>query len=341
MNTTDPFDYQALRKHLAHQQKAAWDIDSCVDWNQGVDADKFLLPLDEQSVAFPHATLEQKIVLSQYMGLVVNSTISEMEDCLPKLKRFAWQSVLDSYPVGPEMIELGEMFFAEEAKHAAAFKKYYEVFCKSLGLEIQDVDQLLPKAFGSQFQKGIINNAIYGGHAFWWIVSNVEEVSIDIFKGIYRNRAHIDPLYFQLHRRHLEEESRHANYAYLMLNLINSQHDTVSRLWHRKTDFLYSQLLATPWVVTELGKFFEVKKFVGKHPWYDTLASCIPLYETLSLADKASALWKTAPYVSWILNPKQRAHQTQKIQELKTWSLPFPDAESSILDINAVANAQR
>jgi hypothetical protein len=327
LRATDPFDHVLLSEHLNLQKKSAWELESCVDWSMGVDTSKFLLPLDDSSVTFPGASDEQKKALSQLMGLIVNATISEMEDCLPLVKHSAWHKVLQRYPVNPEFIELGEQFFLEEAKHAAAFKKYLGEFCTAMGIDKEDLDLLLPKAFGSHFQDAIIRNAKSGGQAFWWVVSNVEEVSINIFKGIYRNRSEIDPLYFHLHRRHLEEESRHANYAYLMINLMRHHNRGLRGWWHQKTDFTWAQLVAIPWVTTELQKFFNVKRLKHKNPWFEVLASCIPLYESMSAKERVKRVFVAAPYVSWIMNPNHRKLHLNATKSLGSWMIPFPKAE--------------
>jgi hypothetical protein len=323
MRATDPFDHAELAKHLKLQQKSAWDLETCVDWSIGVDRTKILLPLDESSIAFPGASDEQNLALSQLMGLIVNSTISEMEDCLPRLKKHAWDNVLREYPVGPELRELGEQFFAEEAKHAAAFKKYLDVFCEQLSLDPDDLDTILPKAFGSHFQSAVIANARSGGRAFWWVVSNVEEVSINIFQELFRFRSSVDPLFFNLHRRHLEEESRHANYAYLMLALMDYRRLGVRGWWHRKADFSWAQLVAMPWVISELHKFFKVRDLRHKNPFFDVLASCIPLYESLPLMERVRRMFIAAPYVSWILNPNYREMHRKVTERDGAWLLPF------------------
>jgi hypothetical protein len=329
MRATDPFAFEELGQYLTLQKKSAWNIDTCVDWSQGVDPTKWLLPLDHDSIAFPGASDEQSLALSQLMGLIVNATISEMEDCLPRLKKFAWENVLANYPVGPEMRELGEQFFVEEAKHAAAFKRYMEIFCKDTGIDLEDLDLLLPKAFGSHFQSAIINNARSGGRVFWWVVSNVEEVSINIYQGMFRARHKIDPLYLNLHKRHLEEESRHANYAYLMMNLMEQRSGVLSGWWHRKTDFAWAQFIAAPWVLTELHKFFKVRDLRHRHPFFEVLHSCIPLYESLTAVERVRRMFMAAPYISWILNPNHRKLHIDRVAKDRAWMLPFPEAEAT------------
>jgi hypothetical protein len=326
MRATDPFDHAEIAKHLKLQRKAAWDVDTCVNWSIGVDYSQCLLPLDKENIAFPGASAEQTLALSQLMGLIVNSTISEMEDCLPRLKKYAWEDVLREYPVGPELRELGEQFFEEEAKHASAFKKYLGIYCDGLGIDQGDLDLLVPKSFGSHFQSAIISNAMSGGRAFWWVVSNVEEVSINIYHEMFRKRSDIDPLYLNLHRRHLEEDSRHANYAYLMLELMDHRRKGLFRgWWHKKADFTWAQLVAMPWVVTELHKFFKVRDLKHKHPFFEVLASCIPLYESMPFFERVRRLFIAAPYVSWILNPNHRDLHKHVTERDGAWLLPFPE----------------
>ena len=304
-----------------------------------MDTSKFFLPLDDQSIAFPGASSEQQLALSQFMGLVVNATISEMEDALPKMKSSGWAKVLREYPVNPEMTDLGELFFEEEAKHARAFSRYLDTFCHSVGVDRRDLDGLLPKAFGSFFQKAVTANALAGGHAFWWVVASVEDVSIAIYQQIYKNRGQVDPLYYQLHRRHLEEEARHANYAYLMLNLVSRRPPSLRRAVFKKADFLMAQIVGAPWVVTELYKFFGVKKLRGVHPFFDVLASCIPLYEQMSRPEVIRRMFMGAPYISWLLNPAWRTQHLDVARRHGAIVPPYPSL--SIERLHATSLEQR
>lgn len=331
--TVDPLDYETLRRQVRLQQKLAWDIDEDIPWSLGVDKSKPFLPLDDDAIAFPGASAEQELALSQFMGLVVNSTVSEMEDALPRLKSAGWARLLQEYPVNPELEELGELFFDEEAKHSRAFSRYIDLFCNAVNVDRRDLDSLLPKAFGSVFQKSIATNAQTGGHAFWWVVAQVEEVSIAIYHQILRHKGEIDPLYFQLHRRHLEEESRHANYAFLMLNLVKLKPPTIAERIHRKADFILAQVAGAPWVITELYKFFDVKKFKGTHPFFDTLASCIPLFEKMTKAQLVHRMFIAAPYVSWLLNPTWRKMHHEPARTLGAIVPPFPAPDAPTLRI--------
>ena len=221
------YNHEALGAQVARQRKYAWDLEKSIPWKIGVDSDRYLLPLDSDSIAFPGASAEQRVILSQLIGLIINSTIAEMENVINNLRASAWEKVLRSYPVSPEMWELGHLFFVEENKHALAFERYNRVFCAQTGIDPDLMKQLLPRAFGSVFLKAVIANANSGGNAFWWIVASVEEVSMVLYKQINQSRDSVDPLYYLVHRRHMEEETRHHNYAFLMLDLIQRRQGAV------------------------------------------------------------------------------------------------------------------
>lgn len=329
----DPHDYKGLRKQIALQKKQAWDLETAVDWSVGVDLQKPFLPLDHEAIAFPGASSEQTLALSQWIGLVVNATISEMEDALPNLKYHGWEKIIRAYPVNPEIKELGELFFEEEAKHAKAFSRYLDAFCQEVGVEPHELKKFLPRAFGSFFQAAITKNAEAGGHAFWWVVAAVEEVSINIFKEMLKFRGELDPLFYQLHRRHLEEEARHANYAYLMLQVIQDRPANIRRRLFQKTDFLFSQLVAKPWVIKELSKFFEVGQLSSAHPFFKTLESCVPLCQNLSIPELSRRMFYSAPYVSWILNPNWARGVGSVRKDQGALPVPFKDVSSVTLDI--------
>src|SRR5262249_37618643 len=135
MKATDPLDYETLEHQTRLQRRLAWDLERDIPWELGVDVGRPFLPLDDWGIAFPGASGAQRPALSQFMGLVVNATISEMEDALPKLRQAGWQRLLDEYPANPELRDLGELFFAEEAKHARAFSRYLTEFCHATGVD--------------------------------------------------------------------------------------------------------------------------------------------------------------------------------------------------------------
>ena len=133
MKSISAFDHVALTKQLELQKKHAWNLEQDFLWSSGIDLEKPFVPMDENNIAFPGASLEQRIALSQMIGLMVNETICEMECSLPRLKFQAWEQHLRRFPVNPEMFALGELFFEEEEKHAESFKRFLHIskICKS------------------------------------------------------------------------------------------------------------------------------------------------------------------------------------------------------------------
>lgn len=318
------YNPQALALQVTRQKKYAWDLNTQIPWNIGTDLNRYFLPLDSDAIAFPGASEEQKLAISQLLGLIVNSTIAELEDVIAKVRFDCWSKILRNYPVGPEMGELGELFFEEELKHAKAFNRYNLIFCRDSGIDIDDLNRLLPKAYGSLFVKAIRQNAKWGGHAFWWVVAAVEEVSIDLYKNLGPFKAEIDPLYHQIHLKHMEEESRHHNYAFLMLQLIRESNQSISDLFFSKTDRVLGQVFSTGWVVAELNKVFEAKKLKHKHPFFEVIASCEELFKNLGPRDLAQKLFVSAPYISLMLNGNHHTKSAQLAKEHTALSVPFP-----------------
>jgi hypothetical protein len=320
-------DDVSLAAQIRLQRKHAWDLEKDIDWRRGVDSGCYLLPLDRDAIAFPGASAEQRLALSQLMGLVINSTICEMEDVIHKLKDSAWDALLRHYPVNPEIRELGELFFEEERKHSLAFDRYIDLFCEELAIERRNLDRLLPKAFGSLFLRSIIANAKLGGCAFWWVVASVEEVSIEIYRQIHPYRDQIDPLYYTVHRKHLEDEARHRSYAFLMLELIEKTETSVLQKIYRKGDLLWAQVFSSGWVIAELHKVFEAQRLRTKHPFFATIAECLPLLRKISPASLLRRFFVSAPYISLVLNAKHHRLTLRAARSQKMPRFPLPDPE--------------
>lgn len=327
MGTVALLDDVSLAAQIELQKKHAWDLEKDIDWKMGVDPEKFLLPLDADAIAFPGASESQRLALSQLMGLVINATIAEMEDVIHKLKDSAWNGLLRKYPVNPEIRELGELFFEEERKHSRAFDRYIQIFCESQGIARADLDRLLPKSFGSLFLKAIIANANWGGCAFWWVVASVEEVSIELYKQIHKYKKEIDPLFYTVHRKHLEDEARHRSYAFLMLELIEKTETGPIQKLFRKGDLLCAQIFSAGWVLAELHKVFEVEALRGRHPFFAELATCLPLLRKVPPATLLRRFFVSAPYISLVLNAKNHRLTLRAAKQQHMPLVPLPDPE--------------
>ncbi len=314
----------SLEKQVALQKEQAWDLEDDIDWSQGVDLSKYFLPLDKESIAFPELNPTQRLALSQLLGLVINSTIGEMEGVIDRLRDVAWEELLRRYPVNPEMRELGELFFAEEQKHARAFARYIEVFCASTGVPRQSLERLMPKSYGSHFLAAIRANARAGGFAFWWVVAGVEEVSIQVYQMMHKHEAKLDPLFFNVHRKHLEDEARHRGYAFLMLELAQSSPGSLKERLVRKTDLMLAQVMTAGWVLAELHRIFDAAALKDEHPFFKTIAECLPAIKKVGLFELGRRLFKSAPYISFVLNLHHQKQTARFAKKYKIWHLPLP-----------------
>lgn len=322
MATSDCHAYALLSLQINRQKKYAWDVDRDIPWNLGIDKSRYLLPLDENAIAFPGIGQEQRLALSQLVGLIVNATIAEMENAIDRVRDHGWIDYLRRFPVNPEMEALGALFFAEELKHARLFKRYNAHFCDQMGIEPDLLHRILPKLFGSRFIDIVTNNAKGGGHAFWWIVAIVEEASIKIFQQMTQDHKAIDPLFYEVHRRHTEEETRHCNFAFLVLDMIANRPFGFRELFHRKTDLILAQTISGSWLLIELQKIWRLKNLRTLHPFFSTLASCLPHFRKHPLT--LYHFFSKSPYLSLFLNVRNHPQTVQMIKRLHPLSFPLP-----------------
>lgn len=324
-----PYHYnEELLENLICQQKhMAFDEELSFDWNLGVDISKPLVPLDKNNIAFHNVTKEQRLVISQYMGLVMAATFSELEIAMQRLKDICWTPYMHRYSVNPEMIELGEEFFDEEAKHARVFQRYIDLFAKELGVEPETLKNLLPRVNQKVIDKILAANAGLSGSSFWWIVATVEEESQLIFRIMKKHKKHLDPLYYQLHQKHFEEEARHAPYAFIMLDMINESHVSLREQLVRKLDVIISETTKTLWMVFELAKIKNVKHLKNHHPFFKTLDELLPKLKEQSLTKMLYSFVKETPYISAFINPLYHPNVKKKMQKRKVFKLPVPEPE--------------
>jgi hypothetical protein len=321
---TNPFDHKALTAQAIRQRKHAWDLSKDISWDKGIDLSKYFLPLDSDAIFFPGASTEQKLALSQFLGLLINYATGQMESTMKKLQSTAWERVLRNYPVNPQMWELGELFFDEELKHSVAFFRYVDIFCQQNNIESAEFVTILPNAADSILIKALTASASTGGHAFWWMVTAVEEASIALFKALHAHKKTIDPLYYEVHLRHMEEESRHHNYGFMMLDIINEKTETIAQRIHLKTGLLQAQVFFTSWILGQLTKIFRVKKMAHKSPFLKIIADSLPLIRSLSARELAHKLFVSSPHISLILNTHYHKLTLASAKKLSAFSFPCP-----------------
>ncbi|TPW17933.1 MAG: hypothetical protein FD126_3546, partial [Elusimicrobia bacterium] len=94
MKMPQPDDELALARILERQKRLSWDFEKSIPWDRGVDLTRYFVPLDHDTLFFPEASHEQRLVLSQYLGLVIAQTFGEMETALVQAKDLVWKKNL-------------------------------------------------------------------------------------------------------------------------------------------------------------------------------------------------------------------------------------------------------
>jgi len=331
MKMPQPDDERALARILERQKKLFWDFESSLPWSRGVDLSRPFVPLDQGNLVFPEASRQQRLILSQYLGLVIAQTFAEMETALVQAKELVWRKSLDLYPVNPEFEALGEEFFREEEKHARMFRRFLRAFAEETGIAPEGLHEVLPAVSGTLLHKTLKLNSGIGGHALWWVLTLVEEVSILIFKQMRPFKKGLDPLYYEIHRRHFEEEVRHSPYSYWMIEHLYRRDKSLSGLVFRKTDLVLAQGLEIAWTLSSLSRIKNAFWLRDKHPFYATLLSCVPLLRKLGPVEAIRRLFVTAPFVSLLLNPQNHGDYQGLIAKLRALQIPTPAPQPQAL----------
>ncbi|OUR99535.1 hypothetical protein A9Q84_00515 [Halobacteriovorax marinus] len=323
MQEIDIFDEVMLSRQLEVQKSKGWDLDKDLNWSGGVDLSKSLLPLNQNNMLFPNATSEQKLVISQLMGLIVASSIAQLEQVANDLKEPTWNRFLRKYPVNPELFELGEHFYEDEMKHSMAFNRYIDSFAAQVNVDPSDLRQFLPQANNSIATQIYKLNSLAGGMAIWWLIAAVEEESILIYKYMKGMKGSVDPLYYQLHKLHFEEEVRHKSYAFMMLKVHEEFSNTPQSLLLKKLDFIIAEVLNLTWTFNQLFKIRNFKKFENHHPFFKTLASLEGMLGQRNPLEIINCLFKDTPYISSALHMSEQKHVKELLDRFGVPSIPL------------------
>lgn len=325
MKVPDYLNESALDALLHQQKRMAFDEFSDISWQRGVDLSKPFVPLDKKNIVFPNASKQEKLVVSQFMGMLIASTISELEITMQRLRDFCWRPFMQRYATNPELINLGEEFFDEEAKHARVFQKFIDVCASAFNLDPEDLKNTLPRVNPGAIDAILRRNFNNGGMALWWIVAGVEEESTLIFRQMKKSQEKLDPLYFELHKRHFEEEARHAPYAFMMIDLAQNRSVGLKEKIAQKFDLLLSETLKIFWMVSELSKSLNISHLKNHHEYFNTLHGLLPKLKERSWSELLGSLLGETPYLSTFINPLYHAHLKKTIAKTKAFGLPFPE----------------
>ena len=95
-------------------------------------------------------------------------------------------------------------------------------------------------------------------------------------------------------------------------------------MWGRfqgKTETLMAELVAGPWIMSELTKVFRAKGF--QHEFFRTLSSCLPAMQSLSALQLFQIFAWQAPYISWLVNPAFRSKHRKVLSQSRALSWPI------------------
>ncbi len=317
------YDEEKIARLLYVQKAQGIDFNLDIDWGRSIDLNKLFLPLDHSNLLFPEAGEEQRLVISQIIGLVVASTISELEDVAYKLKGPTWEKVLRKYPVNPEIYEMGELFYEDEKKHSQGFKRYIELFAAKVNVDPKDLKQLLPSSQHSVTEKIYQLNSLAGGMAIWWLIAAVEEESILIFNYMRKCKADIDPLYYDLHKSHYEEEIRHKSYASIMLQVNSEFAGIPQNLIFKNVDFILAEILNLTWTFNQLYKLRNLNNLKSAHPFFKTLSDLRPSLEGRGSMEIMHSLFTSAPYIKDMFHLSEHGHVRQMLERFGTKRMPL------------------
>lgn len=322
-NRLSVFNDEEMHKQLEMQKRLAWDIEADIPWGT-LDLNKPLVPLDENAILFPGAAKEQRLVISQMMGLVMAAAICEMEESLMRLKQKGWNDLVEEYPVNPEFVALGEQFFDEEKKHSESFRRYMQEFCQKMGLDMEELRSILPLVEQTKTEWFFEKNLQTGGAAFWWIIAEVEQEFLYIYHAMRPFVNELEPLHFMVHKRHFEEEARHINFPHLFLKVLAERHEDGLKGALRKADLVFAQSLKLSWTALTMERLARVRKKRDVHEFYRVLGDAVPMIKTQNLFELSWNLLVKTPYISSFVNHRYHSKFTNIIEELGVWTLPFP-----------------
>lgn len=300
-----------LTRMLEAQKRHSWDLERDVDWEVR-DTKRPLLPIGSQATSLGLSTVEER-TLSQLLGLIATSAISEHERALKIVKKDCWSRPLSRKRKSRELRDLGEQFFLEEEKHSQAFAKYIETFAHDQGLDLRDLQQILPKYEDGFMCKVFRLNSLLGGRAIWWLVMLTEEESLDLFRKMRPHQESIDPLFYQIHDLHFQEEVRHISYAPQMLRLLGGG-------WLSKFDYRLAELMHFVWILIQLRRLRKVSHLTQKHPFFASVNAIIKKFERLKWKERWNLILNQTPFLSSLFRPLR--HKAMRIELKRNGDLP-------------------
>lgn len=262
---------------LEKQKRLEWDLDNDLPW-EALATHLPLLPMD--GLPLPESiTANERLALSQFLGIMAIAAIAEHESILGVLKTRCMAGI------SPSMLPITEQFFKEESKHSAAFARYIRHFAQKQGIPISFLEKVLPKLGRKSWTtRAFVLNHSLGGNAIWHLVQATELESIDLYRYLKNSHETLEPLYLALNRLHYEEETRHISVPPLILARANG----------RKLDRKFSRWFHLFWAFRQFLRLGRLREIQAEHPFFKKTYSAL---QKLSLRQRLSLFYHIQIYI--------------------------------------------
>jgi hypothetical protein len=328
MRVLDVRDPERMRALVARMRRNAWDLDRDLAWDTPLDVEKPLLPLAQIDRVFPGLEPDERLALSQLFGLVVAQIFSDAEQFLNKTREQLWGDFERLFAGHPALLELGTQFFDEERKHAEMFRRYITAWLVARGLDAERFFAEQPRFSESWQHRVILRNAARGGLAFWWIVLLAEEESPLIYRHLEDAPEDIEPLYLQIHRKHFEEEARHATFAYTAMAYLADGLTGWRSAWRRRADVVLSQCMQLSFLAQAIAHRRRHLPDRGAHPWLATVVRAMEKVGRLPARHLFRVFFREPTLIGPFLNYRFHENMVEMAATRRLWTLPLPRVDA-------------
>ena len=328
MRVLDVDDPERMRAVVARMRRNAWDLERDFDWNAKIDVDKPLLPLAQIDRVFPGLDPEEQLVLAQLFGLVVAQIFSDAEQFLNKTREQLWGDFERLFDGHSALLELGTQFFDEERKHAEMFRRYITAWLVARGLDVERFFAEQPRFSESWQHRVILRNAARGGLAFWGIVLLAEEESPLIYRYLEDAPDDIEPLYLQIHRKHFEEEARHATFAYTAMAYLADRLHGLGGARRRRTDVMLAQSMQISFIAQAIAQRQRNLPDPTIHPWIATVVRAMKKVRRLPPSHLFRVFFREPTLIGPFMNYRFHRNMVEMATTRRLWSLPLPRVDA-------------
>ena len=328
MRVLDVDDPDRMRAVVARMRRNAWDLDRDFAWDAPIDVDKPLLPLAQIDRVFPGLDDDERLVLSQLFGLVVAQMFSDAEQFLNKTREQLWGEFERLFAGYPALLELGTQFFDEERKHAEMFRRYITAWLVARGLDVERFFAEQPRFSESWQHRVILRNAARGGLAFWWIVLLAEEESPLIYRHLEDAPDDIEPLYLQIHRKHFEEEARHATFAYTAMAYLADRLHGLEGARRRRTDVMLAQTMQISFMAEAIVRRQRNLPDPTIHPWIAVVVRAMTKVGRLPARHLFRVFFREPTLIGPFMNYRFHKNMVEMATTRRLWSLPLPRVDA-------------